>query len=70
MGICSLARNILGVERRAGTMGWGIGKVTSSQIFTRTCANQTTSWLMNNWSIFGAQTNHGQTWIHKTHHGL
>jgi hypothetical protein len=24
---------------------------------------------VHNWSTFGAQTNHGQTRIHKTHHG-
>jgi len=29
----------------------------------------TTSWLVHNWSTFGAQTSHGQTWTHKTHHG-
>jgi hypothetical protein len=23
---------------------------------------------MHSWNIFGARTNHGQTWIHKTHH--
>jgi len=27
-----------------------------------------TSWLMHSWSIFGAKTNHGQTWTHTTHH--
>jgi hypothetical protein len=25
---------------------------------------------MHNWSTFGARTNHGNTWIHKTHHNL
>jgi hypothetical protein len=25
---------------------------------------------MHNWNIFGARTNHEQTRIHKTHHGL
>jgi hypothetical protein len=24
---------------------------------------------VHNWSIFGAQMNHGQTWIHKIHYG-
>jgi hypothetical protein len=24
---------------------------------------------MHGWSTFGAQTNHGHTWTHKTHHG-
>ncbi len=25
---------------------------------------------MHSLNIFGARTSHGQTWIHKTHHGL
>jgi len=25
---------------------------------------------MHSWSTFGAKTNHGQIWTHKTHHGL
>jgi hypothetical protein len=25
---------------------------------------------MHSWNIFGAWTNHEQTWTHKTHHGL
>jgi hypothetical protein len=33
--------------------------------FTRTCINQTTSWLVRSWSIFGAQTSHGQPHIPK-----
>jgi hypothetical protein len=37
---------------------------------TQTYTNQTTSWLMRSWNIFGAQMNHEQTQIHKTHHGL
>jgi hypothetical protein len=41
-----------------------------SQLFTWTCTNQTTSWLVHNWNTFGTWTNHGQTWIHKTHHDL
>jgi hypothetical protein len=24
---------------------------------------------MPSWNTFGAQMNHGQTWIHRTHHG-
>ncbi len=41
----------------------------ANQLFTWTCTNQTISWLVHNWSTFGAQINHGQTWMHKTHHG-
>ncbi len=40
--------------------------MTSGLLFTWTCTNQTTSWLVHNWSIFGARTNHGQT---HTNHG-
>jgi hypothetical protein len=38
------------------------------QLFTRTCKNQITSWLVHTYNIFGAWTNHGQTRTHKTHH--
>jgi hypothetical protein len=34
-----------------------------------TCINQTTSWLMHNYSTIGARTSHGHTQTHKTHHG-
>jgi hypothetical protein len=30
--------------------------------------NQTISWLMHSWNIFGARTNHEHTQTHKTHH--
>jgi hypothetical protein len=40
------------------------------QLFTWTCTKKTTSWLVHNYSTFGAQTSHGQTWIPKTHHDL
>jgi len=63
-----LARSILGVDGRAGAPGWGLRRVTSNQLFTRTYTNQTTSWLVRNLSIFSARTSHGQTQTHKTHH--
>jgi len=44
---------------------WQVG-----QLFTRTCTNQTTNWLMCGWSTFGAWLNHEHTWIHKIHHDL
>jgi hypothetical protein len=50
-----------GVKGRAGAQKWGLGRITSSQLFTQTYTNQTTSWLVCNWSIFGARTSHGQT---------
>jgi len=42
----------------------------AGSLLTRTCTNQTTSRLVCSLNIFGARTNHGQTWTHKTHHGL
>jgi hypothetical protein len=42
---------------------WQVG-----QLFTWTYTNQATSWLVRNWSIFGARTSHEQTQTHKTHH--
>jgi hypothetical protein len=40
------------------------------QLVTQACANQTTSWLVDSYNIFGAWTNHEHTHIHKPHHGL
>jgi len=40
VGARSLTHNTLRVEGRAETMGWGLGR------FTKTCTNQTTSWLV------------------------
>jgi hypothetical protein len=48
----------------------GTKKNDKYQLLTRTCINQTTSWLMHNWSTFGARMNHEQTQIHKIHHML
>jgi hypothetical protein len=50
--------------------GMGTRKSDKHQLLTRTCTNETTSWLMHSWSTFGAKMSHGQTQIHKTHHGL
>ncbi len=63
-----LSRNTSRVEGRAGISGLGLGRLTSKSI-THTDLHKPTSWLVHSWSIFGAQTNHGQTWTHKTHHG-
>ncbi len=38
-----------------------------SRVATQTYTNQT-SWLVHSYNIFGAQTSHRQTWIHKSHH--
>ncbi len=46
----------------------GTMKSDKHQLLTRTCTNQTTSWLVHDLSTFGARTSHKQTWTHKTHH--
>jgi hypothetical protein len=46
-----------------------LGRLTRNSITHMNCTNQTTSWLVHNWSTFGARTSHGQTQIHKIHHG-
>jgi hypothetical protein len=48
----------------------GTRKNDKHQSLTRIYTNQTTSWLVHSLNIFGARTNHGHTWTHKTHHGL
>jgi hypothetical protein len=74
IGVCSLVHNTSGVEGRAKSPIWGLGRVTSKSI-THTdlhIPNQ----LVHSCSTFNAWTNHGQTWTnhgqtwtHKTHHG-
>jgi hypothetical protein len=46
----------------------GLGRMTRLNHSHEHAQNQTTSWLVHNWSTFDARTNHGQTHIHKTHH--
>jgi hypothetical protein len=69
VGACSLAHSTSGVEGHAGAPRSGLGRLTNNQLLTRICTNQTTSWLIRNSNIFGAQMNHEQIWTHKTHHG-
>jgi hypothetical protein len=45
-------------------------KSDKHQLLTWTCTNQTTSWLVRSLNVFYARTSHGQTWTHKTQHGL
>jgi len=47
----------------------GTEKNDKHQLFTQTYTNQTKSWLMHSWSIFGVKMSHGQPQTHKTHHG-
>jgi len=69
-GVCSLVCSISRVKGCVGVLRWGLKRVTNRSLFTRTCINQTTSWLMHGWNIFDAWMNQGHTQIHKTHHGL
>jgi hypothetical protein len=70
VGVHSLTCSIFEVKGHDGTLGWGLRGVTTGQLFTWTCTNQTTSWSMHSWSIFGAHTNHEHTQTLKIHHGL
>jgi hypothetical protein len=64
--IHSLACHILGVKGCVRVMGWD--EWQASHLFTQTYTNRTTSWLVHNWSTFGAWRGHWQTHIHKTQH--
>jgi hypothetical protein len=68
LGVRSFIRNTSGVEGRVGAPGWGLQRVTNRSIIYMNLHNQTISWLMHSWNIFGAQMNHGQTQTHKIHH--
>jgi hypothetical protein len=59
-----------GVEGHTKALGGDYDDWQASQLLTRTCANQITSWLVDSSSIFSAWTNHMHTQIHKIHHGL
>ncbi len=62
LGAHSLTRNTSGVEGRARAPGWDKEDGQAIHLFTQTCTNQTTNWLMHSWNTFGARMNHGQTW--------
>jgi hypothetical protein len=64
-----LAFNTSRVKGCVKVPGWDYDEWQVNQLFTKTCTNQTTSWLMHNWNTFGARTSHEQTQIHKIHHG-
>jgi len=65
----SLVRSIWGWKGCVRVPGWGLGWMTSRSIFQMNMYKQTTSWLVHNWSTFGAQMSHGHTLTHKIHHG-
>jgi hypothetical protein len=43
--------------------------MTSETTIYTNQTNQTTIWLVCNWSTFGARMSHKHTWTHKIHHG-
>ncbi len=49
-----LACSILGVEGHAGALGWGLRRLKNKLITYMDLHNQTISWLVCNWNIFGA----------------
>ncbi len=69
-GTRSLTRNTSRVAGHARAPGWDKDEWQTSQLFTRTFTNQTTSWLVHSWNTFGARMNNEQTWTHKIHHSL
>jgi hypothetical protein len=38
---------------------WGLKQVINVSIIYINCINQTISWLVHSWNIFGAHMNHG-----------
>jgi len=54
VGARSLAHNILGVERRVGAPGWGLGKLTSKSITHIDLHKPNNKLLMRSWNTFGA----------------
>ncbi len=69
VGARSLARNTLRGRGACWSSGMGLKRMTSITHSHRSAQNQTTNWLVHNLSTFGTRTSHGQTRIHKTHHG-
>jgi len=60
----SLAHNTLGVEGHARALGWDSEDWQAIHLLTRTCINQTISWLVCSWStlVHGQiMGNHGLT---------
>jgi hypothetical protein len=70
VGARSLPRSTLGDRGACWSSGMRTRKSDKHHLLTRTCTNQTTSWLMHSLSIFGVRTSHRKTRTHKTHHGL
>jgi hypothetical protein len=66
----SLAHNTLEVEGRGEVLGCGLGRLISESI-THIDLHKSNNKLVSAYlDTFGAQTNHEQTWTHKTHNDL
>jgi hypothetical protein len=50
VGAHSLACNTLGVKGHVGASKWDYDERQVVHLFTGTCTNQTTSWLMCSWN--------------------
>ncbi len=58
-----------GVEGRVEASRWATKNDKQITHSHELAQNQTTSWLVHSWSIFGDKMSHGQSQIHKTHRG-
>jgi hypothetical protein len=67
VGARSLACITLGVEGCAGILGSGLERLINKSIIHMD-VHKLNKLVSASWNIFGAQTSHGQTQIHKTHH--
>ncbi len=68
IGVCFLVRSTLGQRGMLELQDGDYDECQVGQLFTRTCTNQTISWLVCGWNIFGARMRHEHTWIHNIHH--
>jgi hypothetical protein len=69
VGACSLVRSTLGVEGCAKVPRWGLGRLTSKSVIHMDLHKPNNKLVNVQLEQFGAQMNHKQTRIHKTHHG-
>jgi len=56
-------------RRVCWSFGMGLRRGTSLSYLLELASNEPISWLDTFCNTFGARTNHGQPWTHKTHHG-
>ncbi len=63
------ACNTLRVEGCAGAPRWGLRRLTRNSITHTELHKPNNKLISAQLQHFGARTSHGQTWIHKIHHG-